>query len=206
MQGPAGSGSFTVAKDAEVKGRAGKLRYHLQRMRTLSMRNRILVKGLVWSVFFGALIFATSNCEAQRQRRFFPRHFQVQQPATFHQPADVQHPNAVPTPAMTKPGPPAEANPEVPSTAVRGEEIVTAEPSTGVVPGRRPRFWFGPSNLYGPESYDSRRYDPRSPLYDPTTPYPKYIGGFHASEIHNLGIPSGHRGFRGNGLYWAPWQ
>lgn len=48
-------------------------------------------------------------------------------------------------------------------------------------------------------------YDPRSPYFDSTTPFPKYWGGFHASEIHNLGVPTGDRGFRGNGIYWSPW-
>lgn len=35
--------------------------------------------------------------------------------------------------------------------------------------------------------------------------YPKYIGGFHSSHFHNLGLPTGDFGFRGNGLYWNPW-
>ena len=38
-----------------------------------------------------------------------------------------------------------------------------------------------------------------------TEMYPKYIGGFHASQIHNIGVPPGDIGFRGNGIYWTPW-
>ena len=39
----------------------------------------------------------------------------------------------------------------------------------------------------------------------PNSPIPKYIGGFHSSQFYNLGVPNGDIGFRGNGLYWAPW-
>ncbi len=35
--------------------------------------------------------------------------------------------------------------------------------------------------------------------------FPKFIGGFHSSHYTNLGLPTGDLGFRGNGLYWAPW-
>jgi hypothetical protein len=40
---------------------------------------------------------------------------------------------------------------------------------------------------------------------EPFDPYPKFIGGFHSSHFSNLGIPTGDLGFRGNGVYWAPW-
>ncbi len=53
------------------------------------------------------------------------------------------------------------------------------------------------------------RYNPdwrRDPSYFPAEPtYPKFYGGFHSSHFSNLGVPSGDIGFRGNGLYWAPW-
>lgn len=52
-----------------------------------------------------------------------------------------------------------------------------------------------------------RLYDPRtSPDNDKWERYPKYIGGFHASHYYNIGVPHGDIGFRGNGIYWAPWQ
>ena len=53
-----------------------------------------------------------------------------------------------------------------------------------------------------------RYYDPESSRYDETgwERYPKYIGGFHASHWYNIGVPPGDIGFRGNGIYWAPWQ
>ena len=44
-----------------------------------------------------------------------------------------------------------------------------------------------------------------SPSNDAFEPYPKFIGGFHSSHFSNLGIPTGDLGFRGNGVYWAPW-
>ena len=55
-------------------------------------------------------------------------------------------------------------------------------------------------------SYSHRRYDPRIHRdADAYSRYPKYIGGFHSSHYSNLGVPTGDRGFRGNGIYWAPW-
>ncbi len=52
-----------------------------------------------------------------------------------------------------------------------------------------------------------RLYDPRTePDDDRWEQYPKYIGGFHASHYYNIGVPPGDIGFRGNGIYWAPWQ
>lgn len=38
-----------------------------------------------------------------------------------------------------------------------------------------------------------------------TQRFPKFYGGFHSSHFSNLGVPSGDLGFRGNGVYWAPW-
>jgi len=38
-----------------------------------------------------------------------------------------------------------------------------------------------------------------------TERYPKFYGGFHSSHFSNLGAPTGDLGFRGNGVYWAPW-
>jgi hypothetical protein len=35
--------------------------------------------------------------------------------------------------------------------------------------------------------------------------HPKYYGGFHASFLHDYGVPSGDIGLRGNGIYWTPW-
>ena len=46
---------------------------------------------------------------------------------------------------------------------------------------------------------------PRGVRYYDNTLYPKFIGGFHSSHFHNLGVPSGDIGFRGNGIYWTPW-
>lgn len=46
----------------------------------------------------------------------------------------------------------------------------------------------------------------RDPAYNPGYPnYPRYFGGFHSSHYYDLGIPNGDKGFRGNGIYWAPW-
>ena len=53
-----------------------------------------------------------------------------------------------------------------------------------------------------------RLYQSRNWSHDyanPASPLPKYIGGFHSSHFYNLGIPNGDIGFRGNGIYWAPW-
>ncbi len=35
--------------------------------------------------------------------------------------------------------------------------------------------------------------------------FPKYYGGFHSSHFTDVGLPTGDQGFRGNGIYWAPW-
>ena len=138
-----------------------------------------------------AVTFLSADCEAQRQRRWFKRHSHIQRTLPSRQAAEA---------------PPSQVTDEHSAN----ESMPRVDPRIhGVPTPQRQRFWLGfapATNLYGPDAYNSRRYDPRSPLYDPLTPYPKYIGGFHASEIHNLGIPSGQRGFRGNGLYWAPWQ
>ena len=49
-------------------------------------------------------------------------------------------------------------------------------------------------------------YDPRIHLdADRYSRYPKFIGGFHSSHFTDVGLPPGDKGFRGNGLYWAPW-
>ena len=36
--------------------------------------------------------------------------------------------------------------------------------------------------------------------------YPKFYGGFHSNYFHNMGIPSGDIGIRGNGIYPIPWS
>jgi hypothetical protein len=35
--------------------------------------------------------------------------------------------------------------------------------------------------------------------------YPKYIGGFHARELQNIGVPNGDIGILGNGIQRNPW-
>lgn len=35
--------------------------------------------------------------------------------------------------------------------------------------------------------------------------YPKFIGGFHYHDLHNIGIPNGDIGLRGNGISMSPW-
>ncbi len=35
--------------------------------------------------------------------------------------------------------------------------------------------------------------------------YPKYIGGFHARELQNIGVPNGDIGVLGNGIQRNPW-
>ena len=63
------------------------------------------------------------------------------------------------------------------------------------IASRLPKWPFGGSG-----------YDPRIHRdADAGAKYPKYIGGFHSSHFTNVGLPSGDIGFRGNGLYWAPW-
>ncbi len=63
-----------------------------------------------------------------------------------------------------------------------------------------------PSNhrwFFEKQSPESRQW---SNYYNnPASPLPKYIGGFHSSHFYNLGVPNGDLGFRGNGIYWAPW-
>lgn len=35
--------------------------------------------------------------------------------------------------------------------------------------------------------------------------YPKFTGGFHYHDLHNVGIPNGDIGLRGNGISMSPW-
>lgn len=71
----------------------------------------------------------------------------------------------------------------------------TAKPKTH----RSPLHWL----LEDHQSAESRAW---SNYYaNPASPLPKYIGGFHSSHFYNLGVPNGDIGFRGNGIYWAPW-
>ena len=64
---------------------------------------------------------------------------------------------------------------------------------------RKPLRWL----LEDHQSAESRAW---SDYYaSPNSPLPKYIGGFHSSLFYNLGVPNGDIGFRGNGIYWAPW-
>ncbi len=35
--------------------------------------------------------------------------------------------------------------------------------------------------------------------------YPKFYGGFHSNYFHNMGLPPGDIGVRGNGIYPTPW-
>jgi hypothetical protein len=50
------------------------------------------------------------------------------------------------------------------------------------------------------------RYDRHHrPPSDARELYPKYIGGFHARALQNIGVPSGDIGIRGNGIYMNPW-
>ena len=88
-----------------------------------------------------------------------------------------------------------EAAPSVAATPItatdpisRPEDLYIESPSYRNPPVRRPNDWR------------------RDPSYFPAAPaYPKFYGGFHSSHFSNLGVPSGDIGFRGNGLYWAPW-
>lgn len=74
---------------------------------------------------------------------------------------------------------------------VTAQEPQTAEASSAVVQPTEANY-----------SHDWRR----DPSYFPVGPlYPKFYGGFHSSHYSNLGVPSGDIGFRGNGVYWAPW-
>jgi hypothetical protein len=68
--------------------------------------------------------------------------------------------------------------------------------------GAGPRRWFygtGPwthRNHYGSYRLQYRQLNDY---------YPKYYDGFHARYFESLGLPSGDRGPRGNGLYATPW-
>jgi hypothetical protein len=44
-----------------------------------------------------------------------------------------------------------------------------------------------------------------TPPVDPRAIYPKYYGGFHTRALQDIGIPTGDRGIRGNGIYANPW-
>ena len=57
------------------------------------------------------------------------------------------------------------------------------------------------SERRNPETRNADIYN----FYDVSNRYPKYYGAFHSSHFSNIGIPSGDRGFRGNGIYWTPW-
>jgi len=62
--------------------------------------------------------------------------------------------------------------------------------STGV-----PSKWKGPPPRYvAPDYYDNLNER-----------YPKFYGGFHSSYFHNMGLPPGDIGPRGNGIYPTPW-
>lgn len=50
----------------------------------------------------------------------------------------------------------------------------------------------------------SQQPAPAAPL-DARAIYPKYYGGFHARALQDIGIPTGDRGLRGNGIYANPW-
>lgn len=63
-------------------------------------------------------------------------------------------------------------------------------------------FHVAPDFNHDVERDGSWRFTPQP--YDRAL-YPKYIGGFHASQIQNAGVPPGDIGFRGNGIYWTPW-
>ncbi|MGI9516137.1 MAG: hypothetical protein ACR2NP_03750 [Pirellulaceae bacterium] len=63
-------------------------------------------------------------------------------------------------------------------------------------------FYATPDFTHDVERDGSWRFTPQP--YDRAL-YPKYIGGFHASQIQNAGVPHGDIGFRGNGVYWTPW-
>ena len=66
-------------------------------------------------------------------------------------------------------------------------------------PHRKPLRWL----LEDHQSAESKAW---SDYYaSPNSPLPKYIGGFHSSLFYNLGVTNGDIGFRGNGIYWAPW-
>ena len=73
-------------------------------------------------------------------------------------------------------------------------------------PRHTPRNQWG--NSYSP-SAAAIQFDGRQlPLLrhdDSAGRFPKYYGGFHSSHFSNIGVPGGDKGFRGNGVYWAPW-
>ena len=55
--------------------------------------------------------------------------------------------------------------------------------------------WRGPPPRYlAPEYYENLNKR-----------YPKFYGGFHSSYFHNMGLPHGDLGARGNGIYPTPW-
>lgn len=59
----------------------------------------------------------------------------------------------------------------------------------------QPKKWRGPPPRYlAPEYY--KNLNER---------YPKWYGGFHSSYFHNMGLPHGDIGPRGNGIYPTPW-
>ncbi len=69
------------------------------------------------------------------------------------------------------------------------------------LPERARQFAPGPAKWE-----DVLGYDPRVHLdADRYSRYPKFIGGFHSSHFTDVGLPTGDKGFRGNGLYWTPW-
>jgi hypothetical protein len=64
-----------------------------------------------------------------------------------------------------------------------------------------PRRWFRETRPLTYPNYGSYRRQYRELNYF----YPKYRDGFHARYFESLGLPSGDRGPRGNGLYATPW-
>ena len=69
---------------------------------------------------------------------------------------------------------------------------------------RQPRIFHQHQGNWSPEfrgfpSYEAYRYYMNER-------YPKFYGGFHSNYYHNMGIPAGDIGIRGNGIYPAPWS
>ena len=83
----------------------------------------------------------------------------------------------------------------------------------------------GPIRTYVPQTHSARPEFPIEDYYTPRRPKvarildgpmthkyrnpaevdSRYVGGFHQSHFHNIGIPSGDIGIRGNTYNWNTW-
>ncbi len=156
------------------------------------------------TILFLAMVFVVSDCQAQRFRGWLTRgtrFHRVETPSELGQPSSthygaiersVPNSNSSSYGAIERRTNPLYRSMTLPNNAT-GQPLQS--PHAGQYLSRR-----GQRKL--PHNYDPDNWRFQQSMEK----YPKYIGGFHSSFYSDLGLPTGDIGFRGNGLYWAPWQ